>query len=534
MSGGLLVAGTTSDAGKSVLTAGICRWLYRHGVRVAPFKAQNMSNNSAVAVDEAGRGGEIGRAQALQAAACGLPPQVRFNPVLLKPGGDLSSQVVLLGEAVDTVSAGSFRSLRPRLSETVFETLAALRAEFDAVICEGAGSPAEINLRDGDFVNMGLARRAQLPAIVVGDIDRGGVFAALFGTLALLDEADQALVAGFVINKFRGDLALLKPGLDMLRELTGRPTYGVLPWALDLWLDAEDSLAYGTVLGRPGPPLGDEWLRVAVIRLPRISNATDAEALAAEPGVRVRLTIEPAELADADLIVLPGSKSTVDDLAWLRATGLADAVRAHAAAGRPVLGICGGFQMLGRAIHDEVESRRGTVAGLGLLPIEVAFRARKTVRRAAGSAYGAVPVAGYEIHHGYVSSADPGLAPLLAYEDGRPEGAAAAPVFGTHWHGAFESDGFRRRFLAEVARIAGRHGFRVAADTSFAGARERALDLLGDLVEQHLDTAALLRLIESGPPPSLPFVPPGVPPLGVTPQGGRPSGVKPPGVRPPA
>ena len=507
--GGLLVAGATSDAGKSVLTAGICRWLHRHGVNVAPFKAQNMSNNSAVVVGPDGRGGEIGRAQAMQAAACGLAPDLRFNPVLLKPGSDLSSQVVLLGEAVDTVDAGNFRSLRPRLAETAFAALAELRSEYDVVICEGAGSPAEINLRDTDYVNMGLARQANLPTIVVADIDRGGVFASLFGTLALLEAADQALVSGFVINKFRGDLTLLQPGLDMLHRVTGRPTYGVLPWNVDLWLDAEDSLAYGRVLGRPAAPYGTERLLALLADVP--PNATDVEALATEPGVRVRLTVEPSELAAADLVVLPGTKSTVEDLAWLRRTGLADAVLAHAAAGRPVLGLCGGFQMLGRAIHDEVESRRGTVEGFGLLPIEITFRDGKTVTRSAGTAFGTVPVRGYEIHHGYVSRADPNLPPFITYADGAGEGAVAGHVFGTHWHGAFESDGFRRRFLGEVARLAGRHGFRPAPDTSFAAARERTLDLLGDLVEEHLDTDALWRLIEYGPPVDLPFVPPGAP-----------------------
>ncbi|WP_019869186.1 cobyric acid synthase [Salinispora oceanensis] len=511
MSGGLVVTGTTSDAGKSVLTAGICRWLHRQGVRVAPFKAQNMSNNSAVVVGTDGRGGEIGRAQAMQAAACGLAPELRFNPVLLKPGSDRSSQVVLLGEAVDTLTAGSFRQLRPRLAETAYAALADLRAAYDVVICEGAGSPAEINLRAGDYVNMGLARHAELPAIVVGDIDRGGVFASMFGTVALLEPADQALVAGFVINKFRGDLGLLAPGLDMLHQVTGRPTYGVLPWSLDLWLDAEDSLAYGRVLGRPAAPRGSDWLDVAVVRLPRISNATDVEALATEPGVRVRLTVEPAELAAADLVVLPGSKATVADLAWLRQTGLADAVLAHAAAGRPLLGICGGFQMLGRRINDPVESGEGSVPGLGLLPVEVTFDPSKTVRQSAGTGWDGVPVRGYEIHHGYVSAADPDLSPLFAYADGTGEGAIAGAVYGTHWHGAFESDGFRRRFLTEVARQAGRHGFRAAPDISFAGARERSLDLLGDLVEEHLDTVALWRLIETGPPSGLPFIPPGAP-----------------------
>ncbi|MFV2102688.1 cobyric acid synthase [Micromonospora sp. LOL_024] len=512
MTGGLLVAGTTSDAGKSVLTAGICRWLYRQGVKVAPFKAQNMSNNSVVVVGADGRGGEIGRAQAMQAAACGIEGDLRFNPVLLKPGSDLSSQVVLLGQAVDTMTAETFRSLRPRLAETAYGALAQLRSAYDVVICEGAGSPAEINLRDGDYVNMGLARQAGLPTIVVGDIDRGGVFAAMFGTLALLDPADQALLAGFVVNKFRGDVGLLAPGLHMLHRVTGRPTYGVLPWALDLWLDAEDSLAYGRVLGRPAAPHGTEWLDVAVLRLPRISNATDVEALATEPGVRVRLTVEPAELAAADLVVLPGSKSTVADLAWLRETGLAEAVTAHVAAGRPVLGICGGFQMLARAIHDPVESRRGTVPGLGLLPVEITFAAQKTVRSASGTAAGDLPVRGYEIHHGYVSVADPELPPLLRDAGGVGEGALRDLVHGTHWHGTFESDEFRRWFLTRVARLAGRTGFRVAPATSFAAVRERTLDLLGDLVEEHLDTDALWRLIETGPPAGLPFVPPGAPP----------------------
>jgi adenosylcobyric acid synthase len=330
--------------------------------------------------------------------------------------------VVLLGEAVDTITAGTFRALRPRLADTAYAALAELRGAYDVVICEGAGSPAEINLRAGDYVNMGLARHAQLPTIVVGDIDRGGVFASMFGTVALLDPADQALVAGFVINKFRGDLGLLQPGLDMLRQVTGRPTYGVLPWSLDLWLDAEDSLAYGRVLGRPAAPRGTDWLDVAVVRLPRISNATDVEALATEPGVRVRLTVEPAELAAADLVVLPGSKSTVADLAWLRETGLADAVVAHAAAGKPLLGICGGFQMLARAIHDPVESRRGSVPGMGLLPIEITFDPRKTVRQSVGTVDGDVPVRGYEIHHGYVSSAEEDLTPLLTCVDGRGGG----------------------------------------------------------------------------------------------------------------
>jgi adenosylcobyric acid synthase len=502
MRGGLLVAGTSSDAGKSMVAAGICRWLHRRGVSVAPFKAQNMSNNSAVALD----GGEIGRAQALQAAACGLEPSVRFNPVLLKPGSDHSSQVVLRGQAVGALGAGDYAEMRRTLGEAAFATLDELRREFDVVVCEGAGSPAEINLRDGDFVNLGLARHAGLPVVVVGDIDRGGVFASFFGSVALLAPEDQALVAGFVVNKFRGSRELLQPGLDALHRLTGRPSYGVVPWHPELWLDTEDSLSYvdGRVVGRPGPPAGTRWLRVAVVRLPRISNATDIEALAAEPGVAVRLTTSTAEIAEADLVVLPGSKSTVDDLEWLRATGLARAVAGHAAAGKPLLGICGGFQMLGTTIDDEVESRRGRVDGLGLLPVEFRFAARKTLARPTGRAWGG-EVSGYEIHHGYVatSKADPLIEP--------GEGARLGNVFGTHWHGTFESDGYRRAFLTEAARLAGRDGFRVAPDTCFARRREGLLDLLGDLVEKHLDTDALWRLIECGPPSGMPFLPPGAP-----------------------
>jgi adenosylcobyric acid synthase len=509
-SGALLVAGTTSDAGKSVLVTGLCRWLARRGVKVAPFKAQNMSNNSVVTPD----GGEIGRAQAMQAAACGLEPSVRFNPVLLKPGSDRSSQVVVLGRVDGTVSALSYRERKPALLDVVTETLAGLRADNDVVVCEGAGSPAEINLRATDIANMGLARAAGLPVLVVGDIDRGGVLAHLFGTLALLSAEDQALVAGFVVNKFRGDPALLAPGLDQLRALTGRPTLGVLPFDDRLWLDAEDSLSYVAdgVVGRPAPPRGSRWLRVAVPRLPRISNATDVEALACEPGVAVRYVTEPSRLADADLVVLPGSKSTVTDLDWLRDNGLADAVLAHAAAGRPVLGICGGYQMLARRLVDDVESGRGAVAGLGLLDVEIEFDMAKHLGRPAGRALGHA-VHGYEIHHGrVVRSAE---SPLVTGADGgegadagMAEGADAGTVLGTHWHGLLENDAFRRALLDRVAGLVPA-GFTPAADTCFADVRAAQLDLLGDLVEQHLDTDAIWRLISAGAPAGLPFVPPG-------------------------
>ena len=494
--GALLVAGTTSDAGKSALVAGICRWLHRRGIAVAPFKAQNMSNNSVVTVD----GGEIGRAQAMQAHACGLAPSVAFNPVLLKPGSDRSSQVVVLGRADGTVSARSYRERTAALRDVVTATLADLRRRFEVVVCEGAGSPAEINLRATDIANMGLAQAADLPVVVVGDIDRGGVLAHLFGTVAVLSAADQARIAGFVVNKFRGDPALLAPGLEQLRGLTGRPIFGVVPWADRLWLDAEDSLSAVTdgVLGRPAPPHGSQWLRVAVVRLPRISNATDAEALACEPGVAVRYVTEPSRLDGADLVVLPGSKATVSDLAWLRRSGLADGVVAHAKAGKPVLGICGGYQMLGRRIADPDGVEGGDAAGLGLLDLEVEFAAEKELGNPSGTAWGHA-VRGYEIHHGrVVRSGDPGLV--------GDEGSDADVVVGTHWHGLLENDGFRRALLARVAAQAGRSGFRPASNTSFAAERAAQLDLLGDLVEAHLDTAALEDVLRHGAPPDLPTI----------------------------
>ncbi|MFC5064762.1 cobyric acid synthase [Actinomycetospora atypica] len=502
MQGALLVAGTTSDAGKSVLVAGLCRWLARRGVDVAPFKAQNMSNNSVVTTD----GGEIGRAQALQAAACGLAPSVAFNPVLLKPGSDRTSQVVVHGRVDGTVSAMSYRERKPALLDVVTTGLARLREQHDVVVCEGAGSPAEINLRATDIANMGLARAGDLPVIVVGDIDRGGVLAHLFGTLAVLEPADQALVAGFVVNKFRGDPALLAPGLAQLQRLTGRPTLGVVPFADALWIDAEDSLGHDGAVGRPGPPLGREWLRVAVVRLPRVSNGTDVDALASEPGVAVRYVTSPGELVGADLVVLPGSKATVSDLAWLRSSGIADAVLAHARAGRPLLGICGGYQMLAREIHDPhgTEAAPGRHPGLGLAGFDVVFDPDKHLGNPTGTALGET-VVGYEIHHGRELRGDD--APLVTTADGTPEGLDAGTVLGTHWHGLLENDGFRRRLLARVASLSGRD-FEVSTTTSFAAARTAQLDLLADLVEQNLDTGALEGLITGGAPAGLRVVPP--------------------------
>jgi adenosylcobyric acid synthase len=477
-----------------VVAAGLIRWLRREGVSVAPFKAQNMSLNSFVTAD----GAEIGRAQALQAAAAGVEPDARMNPVLLKPGAN-GCQIVLLGQPIGEVDAAEYAEHAGRLLDVALDSLAQLRREYDVVICEGAGSPAEINLRETDIANMGLARAAGLAVVLVTDIDRGGSFAALHGTVALLPAEDQQLIAGFVINKFRGDRAALEPGLGLLRGLTGRPVLGVLPWADGLWMDAEDSV--GLLAPRPvaGPPLGPDVLRVSVIRLPRISNVTDADALAAEPGVLVRLADTPAELADADLVIVPGTRATVADLSWLRERGLADAIVARARAGRPVLGVCGGYQMLAEAISDDVESGAGQVSGLGLLPARVTFAEAKTLGRPAGTAYGA-PVTGYEVRHGVVTVHGITGEPFL-------DGCRSGTVWGTSWHGTLENDEFRRSFLTEVAAFAGRD-FKPAPDTCFADLREAALDRLADLVADHVDTGALGRLIEGGAPPGLPVLPP--------------------------
>jgi adenosylcobyric acid synthase len=491
VNGALLVAGTTSDAGKSVLTAGICRWLAREGVSVAPFKAQNMSLNSMVTPD----GSEIGRAQAMQAAAAGVAPEAAMNPILLKPGSERSSQVVVMGHPIGDADALSYRELKPRLERYVHAAFEDLRSRFDVVVCEGAGSPSEINLRDRDLANMGLARAFDLPVIVVGDIDRGGVFASMFGTLAVLSPADQALISGFVINKFRGDARLLAPGIDQLHAMTGRPVLGTLPWLGGMWLDVEDSLDLASRPATSRPPIGEQNLRIVVIHFPRLSNVTDIDALAAEPGVIVRLATRPDELAGADLVLLPGTRATVSDLNWLRMSGLADAVLAHAAAGAPVLGICGGYQMLAATIDDEVESGAGSVSGLDLLPTSVEFGRDKVLGTPTGFALGA-PVVGYEIHHG-----------VVRVERGEPflDGCRVGNVAGTTWHGIFENDAFRRAFLADLALRSGRR-FVGAPDVSFAGLRQERLDALGDAVAEHLDTAALTRLIDAGAPADLPTV----------------------------
>lgn len=489
---GLLFAGTTSDAGKSLVTAAACRLFARNGVKVAPFKSQNMSNNSMVCSD----GSEIGRAQWLQAVAAGAEPETAMNPVLLKPGSDRRSHIVLLGKPAGTLEAGEFATGRAHLAKAAFEAYRDLASRYDVVLSEGAGSPAEVNLRAGDYVNMGLAREMHLPVVVVGDIDRGGVLAAMFGTLGMLEPADQRHLKGWIVNKFRGDVELLRPGLRTLEERTDRPVLGVIPWLADLWLDSEDALAIAGWQHRVDPTL-----RVAAVRFPRISNATDLDALAAEPGVAVAFTTSAAELADADLVVLPGSRATLSDLAWLRERGLDAAIARRVAEGKPVLGICGGNQMLAATIHDPLGIEAGSptsVAGLGLLPTRVDFGADKILGRPTGSWRGE-HVAAYEIHHGVTTLDGDALRAWEAsmFLDGFTMGA----VWGTTWHGAFESDGFRRAFLAEVASRTGSPWTPQPDAPGYADRREDMLDRLADALDEAVGFQPLIDLVDAGVQP---------------------------------
>ncbi|MGE9808668.1 cobyric acid synthase [Janibacter sp. G1551] len=495
---GLLVTGTSSDAGKSLVVTGLCRAFARRGLSVAPYKAQNMSNHSMVCRD----GAEIGRAQYLQAQAAGVEATSAMNPVLLKPGSDRRAHVIVRGRPAGELRAGEYATGRTHLAEAAFAAYDELASQVDLVVCEGAGSPAEINLRAGDYVNLGLAQRFSLPTVLVGDIDRGGVLAALYGTWALVDDADRARLAGFVINKFRGDASVLTPGLDEITRRTGMPSFGVLPWLEDVWLDSEDALSVGAWGTSDDGVPADRRLSVAVVRFPRTSNATDVDALAAEPGLDVRVTRDADTVREADLVVLPGSRATTSDLSWLRASGLADVVLERARRGAPVLGICGGYQMLLDEIVDDgieatdtttatttmSEGRSATtVAGLGLLPGRVVFGADKVLARPSGTWRGH-PVEGYEIHHGVVTPGE--RADVTEF----PGGHAVGAVHGSIWHGTLEGDDFRRAFLADVAAATGSAWRAQAGGATFASRREAMIDSLADALETHVDVDAVLTL----------------------------------------
>jgi adenosylcobyric acid synthase len=495
-----MVCGTTSDAGKSTIVVGLCRLLARAGVAVAPFKGQNMSLNSMVTTE----GAEIGRAQWIQARAARAEPEAAMNPVLLKPTSERSSQVIVMGRPQSTREAAPYQRGKGALVATVDAALADLRHRFDVVICEGAGSPAEINLLDNDIVNLGLARRAGLPAVVVGDIHRGGVFAHLFGTVAVLPPELQRCVGAFIINMFRGDPALLGDAMEQLEARCAVPTLGVLPYLPGLVLDSEDSLhRMLAALTNVSHLASAEQLDVVVLRLPHLSNFTDFDPFLIEQGVAVRFVDHPSAFGDPDLVVLPGTKSTVADLAWLRASGLLDVLTVRRQSPNPpvVLGICGGLQMLGHAIDDAegIESDQPSDTGLGWLPLITRFGADKTTRLRRGSGPSGVAVSGYEIRHGR-SAAMAGWRPWLSLgPPGHDEVDSARDsehlVYGTSLHGLFEEDEFRRAFLASVAVTRGKVW--KSAGASFAQAREQQIDVIADACAAHLDTDALWRLAES-------------------------------------
>jgi adenosylcobyric acid synthase len=476
----LMVQGTTSDAGKSTLVAGLARLLARRGRRVAPFKPQNMALNSAVTPD----GGEIGRAQALQAMAAGVPLHTDFNPVLLKPSTDIGAQVIIHGKVVSSLSARDYHDYKPTAMAAVMASWERLTAGYDTVLVEGAGSPAEINLRDRDIANMGFAEAADCPVILVADIDKGGVFAHLVGTLELLSPSEQARVKGFVINRFRGDIGLLEPGLAWLEERTGKPVLGVLPYLHGLFLDAEDALA-DTALDKAAP-----GLRVVAPAFPRISNHTDLDPLRLHPQVDFRWVAPGQPLPSADLIVLPGSKSVRADLDWLRAQGWAPAIARHLRYGGKLLGICGGYQMLGQVLADPLglEGAPGQSPGLGYLDLRTELAAEKQLRTVRGqllAPVGPASLCGYEIHMGV--STGPALArPLVAFDDGRVDGAISddGQVLGSYAHGLFDDP-------QALAALLGWAGLADARPVDAAARREADLERLADTLAAHLDARRL-------------------------------------------
>lgn len=477
----LMVQGTTSDAGKSTLVTALCRWLKRQGVAVVPFKPQNMALNSAVTAD----GGEIGRAQAVQAQACGLAPHTDMNPVLLKPNTDTGAQVIIHGRAVTSMNAVAYHDYKKVAMQAVLASHQRLEAGYRVVMVEGAGSPAEINLRANDIANMGFAEAVDCPVILIADIDRGGVFAHLVGTLALLSESEQARVKGFVINRFRGDIALLQPGLDWLEARTGKPVLGVLPYLTDFHLEAEDAI------DRRQDAKPREALKVVVPVLPRISNHTDFDPLRLHPQVQLTLVGPGQALPPADLIILPGSKSVRADLAFLRAQGWDTAIARHLRYGGKLLGICGGLQMLGERIDDPhgLEGPAGSSAGLGLLAFDTVLEPEKQLRNVRGRlGLEGAAVTGYEIHAG-VSRGAALERPAAQLDDGRCDGAVSedGQVLGTYLHGLFEAAEARDALLRWA-------GLAEVQAVDYPALRERDIERLADQVERHLDTDLLRRL----------------------------------------
>ncbi|OQX09586.1 MAG: cobyric acid synthase CobQ [Thiothrix lacustris] len=483
----LMVQGCTSDAGKSTLVAGLCRVFKRRDLSVVPFKPQNMALNSAVTPD----GGEIGRAQALQAQAAGVVPSVHMNPVLLKPNTDTGAQVILQGHSIGNLEALDYHSYKPKAAAAVFDSYARLCAEYAYVLVEGAGSPAEINLREGDIANMGFAERADCPVILIADIDKGGVFAHLVGTLALLSATEQARVKGFVINRFRGDIALLQGGLDWLEVYTGKPVLGVLPYLHGLHLDAEDAVPENTAVSGQ--------FRIVVPRLPHISNHTDFEPLRLHPQVDFQYVGHLESIPAADLLILPGSKNVGFDLAWLRSQGWEEAIQRHLRYGGKVMGICGGLQMLGEAIHDPhgIEGEPCSHIGLGLLELETTLYSEKQLTNRSGTLVPSLIregwegfLHGYEIHCGM--STGKALESPAVYLDGQADGALSSDgqIFATYLHGLFDTPTALQALLAWA-------GLTTTQAFDINAVREQQLERLADTLEAHLAMDKVLALVDA-------------------------------------
>lgn len=482
MTRAIMFQGTGSDVGKTVLVAGLCRVMRNRGLKVRPFKPQNMSNNAAVTDD----GGEIGRGQWLQALACGVPTSVHMNPVLLKPQSETGSQIIVQGKVRGQAKGRDYQRLKPQFMDAVMESWQHICDGADMVLVEGAGSPAEINLRKNDIANMGFATKAGVPVVLVGDIDRGGVIASLVGTHTILPEQDRAMIVGFLINKFRGDVTLFDDGLRFITEFTGWPSFGVVPWLKAVaCLPAEDSVVLERLVG-----IQAKALKIAVPMLDRIANFDDLDPLKAEPDVEVVMVRAGEAIpADAGLIILPGTKSTIGDLKRLRENGWDAQIHAHVKRGGHIIGICGGYQMLGQKISDpeHIDGDTAAADGLGLLQMETVMKAEKTLGQVQGTAVAYdVPVDGYEIHCGV--SHGPDCARPFALVNGRPDGAVSADgrIFGTYLHGLFASDSFRAKLLAELGVQGAGFNYRASVDD--------ALNELADNLEQYLDVDALLQL----------------------------------------
>lgn len=503
MGNAVMIQGTASDVGKSVLTAGLCRIFVQDGLRAAPFKSQNMALNSGITPD----GKEMGRAQIFQAEAAGIPPDVRMNPVLLKPTSDCKAQVVLMGKVAASMDAVAYHHYKPRLRDQIQEVYRSLAAEHEVMVLEGAGSPAEINLRDRDIVNMGMAELAQCPVILVADIDRGGVFAAIYGTIALLSEDEKWRVKGVIINKFRGDKALLYSGVEQIEALTGVPVLGVMPW-LNIDLEDEDSV----VLQRGKyDQAAVKDLSIAVVQLPYMSNFTDFNALAAQPDVRLRYVSQPWELQGCDLVILPGSKNTLNDLRWLRESGMEKALLAHQQKGGAVVGICGGYQMLGKHIFDAVESGLQEMPGMGLLDVITHFAPEKTTARVAGKTQPALPgifgacaglsLAGYEIHMGETQPGEHAVHFARLNEcNGQPyaceDGAvnAAGNVLGTYLHGVFDNGEFTRALLNALRERKGLQAWDGEL-FDYQQHKQRQFDILAAAMREHIDIERIYQIM---------------------------------------